>query len=578
MRGIHLALAAGLVVGPTLSLAADEGEISLGSIATAGAERRIGPETLAGGPGAVLAAAAGVERLPAPCGTPFLMALLASEATLPPALRPGRAALLERPALPDERVLESRDGRFNVHYAGPAGSPAQLLADRDRNGSPDAVDRLAEALEAARSYLVARLGYPPPAPDGERLDVYLLELGRGLEGLSVPPGDGSAGPAAPGFIVLDAGLAPERLMPAALHQVAHAALAGSFRSGARWWHEATAAYLTLLATGDLKAQEGALRARLQSAARGLASDSLPLMQGSLLWPLFLAERAGDPGVVRQVWVESALQGGDPLAAADTVLRRLLGTSLAEAHREYAAWNLFTGGRDDGLHYAFGRALPEATLQGLEGGPPVDLETVDAVEPLGSLAFRLPGDGRGGALDLEVRAEGGAPGADLLVAYRAESPRRVLVPVPRLETGLGRVSIPWSDAFEVWIVLRNDAAPTGALARFRVRAAHDPYAPFDLASFTAQEVGRSIVLEWTTASEKGLIGWNVYRAEAPTGPFGRLNAVAIPAYGDGSGETGYIFQDETARPGRRYYYRVEGLTDLGLAERSHVVSGRVTPSR
>lgn len=578
MRGIHLALAAGLVVGPTLSRAADDGEISLAAIAAAGAERRLGPETLAGGPGAILAATAGVERLPAPCGTPLLLALMAPEGTPAAGLPPGRAALLERPTLADERVLESRDGHFSVHYGGPGGAAMQLPVDRDRNGSPDAVDRLGEALEAARSFLVARLGYPPPAPEGERLDVYVRDLGHGLEGLSVPPRDGSADPAAPGFIVLDAGLAPDRLMPAALHQVAHATLSGSFRSGARWWHEATAAYLTLLATGDLEAQESALRLRIQSAARGLAADRLPLMQGSLLWPLFLAERAGDPGVVRQVWAETASHAGNPLAATDGVLRRLLGTSLAEAHREYAAWNLFTGSRDDGRHYASGRALPEATLESLEGGLPADLETVDPVEPLGSVAFRLPGDGRGGALDVEVRAEGGAPGADLLVAYRAESPRRVLVPVPRLETGLGRVSIPWSDALDVWIVLRNDAAPAGGAARFHLRAAHDPYAPFDLASFTAQPAGRSIVLEWTTASEEGLIGWNVYRSETPNGPFGRLNAVAIPAYGDGSGETGYIFQDETALPGRRYYYRVEGLTQPGLAERSHVVSGRVTPPR
>jgi hypothetical protein len=45
-------------------------------------------------------------------------------------------------------------------------------------------------------------------------------------------------------------------------------------------------------------------------------------------------------------------------------------------------------------------------------------------------------------------------------------------------------------------------------------------------------------------------------------------------GDSSGETGYIYVDDFARPGRRYYYLLEGLTNLGLPQRSHVVSGRI----
>src|SRR5439155_3580818 len=284
-----------------------------------------------------------------------------------------------------------------------------------------------------------------------------------------------------------------------------------------------------------------------------------------------------PSIVKQVWQEGAAKGLDPLAATDSVLRRS-GRSLAEAAREYAAWNLFTGDRDDGQHYASGRFLPTSPLSPAGSEPPVRFEPAEPVEPLGSTAFRLQGDGRRGTVDFEFSAEGGHPGADLLVFYRPWGPQPVLVPILFDASGSGRVSVPWADAREAWIVLRNDALPGGGGARFEARALADPYAPYDLASFTASEMGGSMLLEWTTASEKGLVAWNVYRAETPGGPFTRLNSVAVPAMGDSASDTGYIFVDDVARPGRRYYYLLEGLTGLGLPQRSHVVSGRIAAER
>ena len=96
--------------------------------------------------------------------------------------------------------------------------------------------------------------------------------------------------------------------------------------------------------------------------------------------------------------------------------------------------------------------------------------------------------------------------------------------------------------------------------------------------TASEMGPAMLLEWTTAAEKGLQAWNIYRSETPGGPFTRLNSVAVPAMGDSPGDTGYIFVDDYVGPGRRYYYLLEGLTSLGLPQRSHVVSGRIVPGR
>ncbi len=578
LRKLFPTFAAVLFFVPAVLLAAEDGDLSLASILAHGADRRIDAETLAKGPGGVLAAVAGAESFPVGCATPLIAALERPESPLPPPLRQAYGALSGRPVLDAERVSVTRDGQFAIHYSDSARAFGVRPADRDRNGLPDIVDHLSESLAASRSFLVSRLGYPPPTPESQALDVYLVDLGHGLEGFAVAAGapEGGTVSGAPPFLVLDANLPDDRLLAAALHQVAHASLDALARS-APWWSEASAAFLTLAATGDVRGFEPALRARLQSPGRGLGADDLAIMQGSLLWPLFLSERTGDAAIVRQIWGDIAARGADPLAAADRVLRGDAGVTLAQAFREYSAWNLFTGSRDDGRHYSMARSFPDAALTTIGPALPIDLDPVAPLEPMGSIAFRLPGNQGRGALDLDVRARGAAPAADLLVALRAETRGPVLLTVPLDASGAGRVSIPWPDVQEAWIILRNGAPLPGAAA-FEVHGVLDPVAPYDLASFVAEGMGASMVLEWSTASEKGLVGWNVYRSESPSGPFTRLNALAIPAFGDGAADTGYIFIDDTARPGRRYYYEVEGFTDLGLPDRSPIVSGKIPPLR
>jgi hypothetical protein len=561
---LTLVLMSALMAGPVC--AAETPDPGLAALLAASGEQHIPASAAAEGPAAMLAAATGIETFPTACATPILIGAWRENAPSE-TLRQVMVALAAAPLPAEARSFTTRDGRFTLRYLA-AGASA-----RDGDVAPEMVARAAEALVAARAYLSATLNYPDPAPAGERIAVYLTRLGHGLEGYVVPP-RGGARPA-PAFVVLDAGLSADRLMPAVLHQTAHLSLLRSAESET-WWSEATASFLTLMGTGDLGAQQEALRARLQSTARGLAADGLLQMQGSLLWPLFLAERSGDPDIVRRIWSAMADGGIDAVAAADSVLAHDAQMRPGAAFREMAIWSLFTGASDDGAHFAAGRAMPDAALLAIGPALPVRVDPIDPVEPLGSIALRLPAERTRGSLALDITAHGGRPAADLLVFYHGDSARPVLVPVD-LSSGTGRVSLPWGQAREAWIVLRNEARPSEAGAcAFGVAAALDPFAPYDLASFTAETMGRSVVLTWTTAAEKGLVGWNVLRAEAPGGPFARVNGVAIPAYGDGEGDTGYVFVDDGARPGRRYYYLVEGITAAGLIERSHVTSARTLP--
>jgi hypothetical protein len=76
----------------------------------------------------------------------------------------------------------------------------------------------------------------------------------------------------------------------------------------------------------------------------------------------------------------------------------------------------------------------------------------------------------------------------------------------------------------------------------------------LLSFRARRAGRPVVLSWRTASEVGVLGYELLRN-------GQLvNAHPIPATGHAGGAT-YRFVDRAARPGRAYVYRIETV-DLG----------------
>jgi hypothetical protein len=533
--------------------------VTLRDVAQAANDWRTLPASAPGEPGAVLAALARVDTLPLRCGTPLLMTLSGQpeNASLMAALQPARGLL-------EERSLATRDGRFVVRTT----PPGIGAAARDAEAGAETVARILDALVSSRASLLAQ-GWPEPAP--ERIAVVVTRIGHGLDGYVLPGRPGAH--AASAVMVLDAALPPERIATAVLHQVAHLSLL-TFAHGAPWWHEATAGYLALLGgTGSF--DRASLASRLETTARGIDSDDLAVLPGALLWPLFLTERTGDALLVRQVWQALGDQILDPLAAADEVLKRR-GLSLGAAVREMAVWNQFTGARSDARHYEIGPDLPEGALADLGPDLPLSVSSPEPVEPTGSLAYRLSAGNARGALRLAVSAEGGAPAADVLLFSRSHDALPVLVPVP-LVGGRGETSIPWTDAREAWIVLRNAPEPGEAGAsRFDLSLDVDPRAPFDLAAFATTQVGRSLVLEWTTASESGLLGWNVYRSESPDGPYVRLNSVALPAYGDGAADTGYLFVDDGARPGRRYYYQVEGVTASGLAQRSHTASARVNP--
>src|SRR5262245_25985035 len=252
------------VLSGTALFAADATDLNLSTIVALAQERQAGLATAPDGPAGVLAALAGTETLPVGCATPIVTAGVREPASSE-ALGQALASLLTPPLSAESPVFVTRDGRFALHY------PAAGAQGRDREITSQAVARVAEALVAARSYVSATLGFTDPAPAEARVAVYLVRLGHGVEGFVVPTRAQDGGRTAPAFVVLDAALASDRIMPATLHQVAHLALMRTADTEI-WWQEATASYVTLVGSGDLDAERQALGARLKSPGRGLMSD------------------------------------------------------------------------------------------------------------------------------------------------------------------------------------------------------------------------------------------------------------------------------------------------------------------
>jgi hypothetical protein len=531
------------------------------------------------GAGRALDALLAGRALPTSCASPLLMDLYRRREPLPATAHESLRLLMARPNLLHEEVYQTRDGRFLIHYTLDPGSPDAIeAADSDLNGVPDQVDRVEAALERAVEVLSAGLSWPLPAPGtrSDSYDLYLASLGSVRGGLTVPDREITATPQddASSHILVDSRIDPDRVGSVVIHQFAHASLLALSARAPAWWNEGTAGWMEAVVTGDPSLQRDALSRRLDRLDRSLMSDSLLLSLGDSLWVAYLADRREEGAEdVRQIWIEQSLRSSEsfPLLL-DEILRRNGGDGLSGGLRDFSRWALFTGSRDDGEHFRKGTLLPPLTPRGAYQTFPADSGGAESVEPLGAAVYRLAGDGSHGGIRIKFDAAE-APSmlqVDLVITPVTGSRRPYLVELRPGATGAFEVGVPWRDVAETMMIVRNPASG-GAAARFHFSAFPDPLFPYDLSSFAAASAGGGITLQWSTDHEEDLLGWNVYRSAGPGGPFLRINPVTLPSGGDSEEETNYIYQDTSAAAGRRYYYRLEGITLQGLPERSFPIS-------
>jgi TRAP-type C4-dicarboxylate transport system permease small subunit len=84
---------------------------------------------------------------------------------------------------------------------------------------------------------------------------------------------------------------------------------------------------------------------------------------------------------------------------------------------------------------------------------------------------------------------------------------------------------------------------------------------------------TISVEWSTASEIGTAGFNLYRSFSVEGPYEKVNEYLIPASPDPLTGGSYSYIDHDVLPGIMYYYELEDVEFNGSTSRSAPIEVR-----
>ena len=95
-------------------------------------------------------------------------------------------------------------------------------------------------------------------------------------------------------------------------------------------------------------------------------------------------------------------------------------------------------------------------------------------------------------------------------------------------------------------------------------------------FRATASNDSILLEWGTATEQGIVAFNLYRS-VDSGSRGQQIGDSFPSKGDNITGAKYSYLDTAVVPGVRYYYSLEEIDSSGgrtIIRKANAVIGSV----
>jgi hypothetical protein len=99
-------------------------------------------------------------------------------------------------------------------------------------------------------------------------------------------------------------------------------------------------------------------------------------------------------------------------------------------------------------------------------------------------------------------------------------------------------------------------------------------PIELTSFTAQETGGAVVLQWSTLSEVNNYGFMVERSAEPTSDFLPVSGL-IPGHGTTIVPHSYTFTDNPPPAANAFYYRLESIDLNSTLHYSDAVQAEIT---
>jgi hypothetical protein len=97
---------------------------------------------------------------------------------------------------------------------------------------------------------------------------------------------------------------------------------------------------------------------------------------------------------------------------------------------------------------------------------------------------------------------------------------------------------------------------------RAESATDFPLPVQMLSFAAVGGPNCVSLEWKTASETEISGFNLYRSLGLNGSYARINPAMIPAQGTGPQGREYHYQDGNLVDGFHYFYKLASVDVIG----------------
>jgi Family of unknown function (DUF6055) len=342
---------------------------------------------------------------------------------------------------------------FCVHWVD-EGLDAPNLSDRDRDGTPDFVERVGRVAERVHRVENGRLGWREPKSDGRRggrngkTDVYLSQIGGELFGYAAPdrgqvPKRGRIPRRLHGYLVLDndysafefPGTKPlEDLQVTFAHEYNHILQFGYDAYQDPWFAEASATWMEDQVYNGINDYLRYVRRWVRLWETPLTTNSIK-EYGSAVWNQWLARRYG-PEVVRKAWAGAidAKPGGFSVASYERALRSSGSSDLSRDFTRFAAavaeWRT-------GKFFRESELFPDAPRQGrlpLDGG--------SLTRMLNHTTFQLlrvrAGGGRAVVADLRA-PRGTAAGLALVGRLGSERGGRPLVRVAYGRSG-GTLSV------------------------------------------------------------------------------------------------------------------------------------------
>jgi hypothetical protein len=301
------------------------------------------------------------------CGTPLIIEVKRNWDKLSQETKEEINQLLMRPPKP----FTYRTTNFVIHYDTAGAYPVyHHWEDVDpADGVPDYVNRVGEYMERSWYVEIDSMGYYAPPFDGTEggdslYDVYIdVPLGY-----AAPEDPSSQYPDRPyamtSYIDIGNDLRisryPDDPLPfckaTCSHELFHACqfvFTGQIwypEDYTSWLYESCSNWIEESVWDELNDVYYYLNSYLPVSYQSLYHESGRHMYASWIWNQYLSENFGRD-ILHSIWLKHMETFA--CAAVDSVLARDFGTTMNDQFQEFAVWNWFTNGRDDGNHYSEG---------------------------------------------------------------------------------------------------------------------------------------------------------------------------------------------------------------------------------